>query len=206
MPESAKRCGRIGSSLSEVTSTSRLPFSVTVRFALPSPLGRDAASNALVIEFATVFAVSSVPSWNFTPSRSLNTTVFASGVSHDSASPGAGFPSESKVTSVSAIPRRVFKSASSENGDSDATGLNGHDTLILLPATELSSVKQAVSGSVHMTAAVSATIRRFTDKNMNTPYDVVIVAAKSVGHRFHQCFTTPRRNDRNFRQCDRRQQ
>ncbi len=49
----------------------------------------------------TASALNGVPSWNFTPRRSLSTRVFGSGVSHDSASPGFGFSFSSKRTRVS---------------------------------------------------------------------------------------------------------
>ena len=49
----------------------------------------------------TASALNGVPSWNLTSFRSLSTSVFGSGVSHDSASPGRGFSLSSNRTRVS---------------------------------------------------------------------------------------------------------
>ncbi len=67
-----------------------------------SPLRSDLAS--VFIRLKLNFAASAshaVPSWNFTPRRSLNTSVFGSGCVHDSARPGLMLSFVSSTTSGS---------------------------------------------------------------------------------------------------------
>ena len=107
-------------------------------------------------------AFAEVPSWNFIPSRRVKTTLLGSGVVHDSASFGCGLPSASSVTRVSAIPMRVFSTASSENGDRDATGLNGSDMarLELSWLCPPSGVVQAAAATLMHIAAMKAHAER----------------------------------------------
>ena len=61
----------------------------------------DSGVSARSAENTTSSAVRVAPSWNFTPSRSLNRQVLASGCDHDVASQGTIFHALSRQTSVS---------------------------------------------------------------------------------------------------------
>jgi hypothetical protein len=60
--------------------------------------GLFGTSGTRSIEATTSAAVNSLPSWNFTPLRSLNSQVSGSTVRQDSASPGIGFCRSSRST------------------------------------------------------------------------------------------------------------
>ncbi len=74
----------------------------TVSMLAVSPLRTDFGSVFIRLKLnRTTSALKSVPSWNFTPRRSLNTRVLGSGCCHDSARPGLIPSLTSRVTSGS---------------------------------------------------------------------------------------------------------
>ena len=79
--------------------TAYLPAGSTLSTAMKSDLPGDFSNSRSNVNFTSA-EVSSWPSWNFTPCRSLNVHVRPSGLtSHDSASSGTGVMSGSKRTS-----------------------------------------------------------------------------------------------------------